>query len=354
LRLINIKKATADMRLARPIYQKNGSNILLNKGCNNLMIYKDKLAALGIHYAYIEDEISAGIKISDVVRESTRTKSKKIVHDAMNSVAKGKDINTKQIKNAVENMINDILKNQNILISLADVRSVDEYTFAHSVNVAVLSLILGNALQYNRYQLQKLGVGALLHDIGKAKIPGEIIHKPGKLSAEEFSLIKDHPKLGFDTVKDNWCLSPLSRIVILAHHEKVDGTGYPRRVKSEDIHDFAKIVAICDVFDALTADRCYSPKWPINEALEYLVEHSGIHFDRELTEKFIERIAAYPNGSLVTLNDGRRGIVAAQNTINPTRPIIKILEEPDKKLESTTYYDVNLLNDSSIDIVALE
>lgn len=291
MRLINIKKATSTMLLAKPIYQKNGSNILLNKGCSDLTIYKDKLTQLGIHYAYIEDAVPAEILLNDAIQKKTRNKSKKIVKETINNVALGQDINIRQIKNVVEKMINDILKSKNILISLSEIRTVDEYTFSHSVDVAVLALILGKALHYSHKQLQKLGVGALLHDIGKAKLPSEIINKPGKLTAEEFLAIKDHPRLGFDAVKHNWGIGPLSRTIILSHHEKIDGTGYPRQVKGKSIHEFAKIVAICDVFDALTADRCYSPKWPVQQAIDYLIENAGTHFDKDLTEKFIAHIA---------------------------------------------------------------
>jgi len=352
LRLINIEQVTDDMCLAKPIYQRDGSNILLNTGCSNLTFYKDKLSDLGVHYIYVEDEYSAGIEINDVITDITRINSKRIVCDVLDSITKGRDINIQQVKNAVENMIEEILQNSNVLIGLSDVRTNDEYTFSHSVNVAVLALVLGNALGYDKSQLQKLGVGALLHDIGKAKIPNEILNKPGRLTREECRVIKEHSQLGFDAVKNDWELSPLSRTIILSHHEKLDGSGYPRAVKGDEIHEFAKIVAICDVFDALTADRCYSPKWPVYQAIEYLQAYAGTQFDEMLSEKFIEHIAAYPNGAFVKLSDLRRGIVFAQNLSKPTRPVIRILEENKKKLKADDCYLVDLMNE--IDIVIAE
>jgi HD-GYP domain-containing protein (c-di-GMP phosphodiesterase class II) len=354
LRLINIENVTADMSLAKPIYQQTGSNILLNNGCTNLPAYRDKLIKLGIHYIYVEDSCSKGIEINDVISENTRIKSRKIIYDVMYNVMKGKNINMRQVNSAVENMMQDILQNEEILISLSDIRTNDEYTFGHSVNVAVLALVLGKALHYNKYKLKKLGVGALLHDLGKIKIPPEILNKPGKLTPEEFHIIEEHTKLGFDTVKSDWGISPLSRTVILAHHEKMDGTGYPRGVKGEDIHEFARIVAICDVFDALSANRCYSPKWPIEQVVAYLVENSGSQFDENLVNIFIKNVASYPNGSKVLLSDGRRGIVFAQNNDAPTKPFVRILEDSGKRFSEEKYYTVDLLEEKELSITSSE
>lgn len=340
--MIHIEHVTSSMRLARPIYHKNGSTILLNEGCGNLPAYKNKLSELNIHYLYIEDELSQGIVINDTVSEKTRQKGKKAIKDAISQVAQGKNLNVRQVKKIVKSILNDILDNKNILIGLTDIRTSDEYTFTHSVNVAVLSVILGNALHYDKYQLQKLGVGALLHDIGKAKIPNDIINKPGKLTSEEFHVIQEHPQLGFDAVKNNWELSPLSRTVILCHHEKVNGSGYPRRVSGTEIHVFAKIVAICDIFDALSADRCYSPKWELTEVIAHLRKISGTELDPVLTEKFISLVTPYPTGSIVNLPDGRRGIVFAQNKKNIQRPVLRIFEENAQRLLPEQFYLLDL------------
>ena len=148
--------------------------------------------------------------------------------------------------------------------------------------------------------------------------------------------------LGFDAVKNNWELSPLSRTVILCHHEKVNGSGYPRHVNGTEIHDFAKIVAICDIFDALTADRCYSPKWELSEVLTHLRNISGTELDPVLTEKFISLVTPYPNGTTLSLPDGRRAIVFEQNKKNVQRPVLRIFEENTVRLAPEEFYLLDL------------
>lgn len=352
--MVSIEKVTSDMKLAKPIFYKDGSNILLNVGCCNLSKYKNKLLDMGVHYLYIEDEKSEGIEITDAIKEQTRIKSRKIVHDVITDITKKRTFNVAKIQETIIAMVDDILHSKSVLVNLTDIRTNDDYTFSHSVNVAVLSLILGRVLHYDKDKLIKLGMGALLHDIGKSIIPSEILNKPGKFTEEEFKIMKEHSQLGFDTIKNSWELSPLSKVIILSHHEKVDGSGYPRGIKGDEIHEFAKIVAICDVFDALTSDRCYRPKCPVYQAIELLMANINTQFDQGLVEKFIRHVATYPNGSCVTLSDGRRGIIFSQNEGMPTRPIVKVLEEKGIELKKDLCYNVNLMEELAVVIIESE
>jgi HD-GYP domain-containing protein (c-di-GMP phosphodiesterase class II) len=354
LRLINIENVTDDMTLAKPIFYKDGSKVLLNIGCCNLQKYKDKLIDMGVHYLYINDNKTNEIEVVDAISEQTRLKSRKIVHDVITSITTKRKFNVVKVKETVETMVEDILKSKSILIGLTDIRTNDDYTFSHSVNVAVLSLVLGKVLHYEKDKLVKLGVGALLHDMGKSMIPPEILNKPGKFTDEEFRIMQEHSQLGFDSIKDSWELSPLSKTIVLCHHEKIDGTGYPRRIKGEDIHEFARIVAICDVFDALTADRCYRKKWPVYQAIEFLMAHVETQFDKNLVEKFLKHVATYPNGSSVVLSDGRKGVISAQNEGVPTRPFVKILEEDGRELKGDFCYTINLMNELAVVIIESE
>lgn len=327
MRLVNIEKVTADMTLAKPIYQIDGTKVLLQTGCCGLVNYKSKLMEMGIHYIYINDELSNGIEVTDVISEQTRSQGKKIVSDVVKSITNNRPLNIDAVKKNVVDIINDIMNNKSVMLNLTDIRTNDSYTFSHSVNVAVISVLIGKALHYDKEKLIKLGIGALLHDIGKAIIPEEILNKPGKLTVEEFNIMQEHSPLGYEIVKRSWDLSPLSKTIILSHHEKLDGTGYPMGKKGNDIHEFARIVSICDVFDALSSDRCYRPKWPTYLVIEYLMSFAGTHFDPELVQKFIRHVATFPNGGLVTLNDGRMAIVQEQNEGFPTRPVLKIITD---------------------------
>lgn len=353
MRLVNIDKLTNDMSLAKPIYQADGEKVLLNTGCCNLMHYKERLASMGIHYIYIEDELSKGIEITDVIKEQTRTQGKKIVADVVQNITNKRSLDIDKVKKGVMDMINDIMNNKSILLNLTDIRTNDSYTFSHSVNVTVIAILIGKAIHYDESKLMKLGMGAILHDIGKAIIPDEILNKPGKLTNEEFKIMQEHSQLGFDLIKGSWELSPLSKTIILSHHEKWDGTGYPRGLKGDEIHEFARIVSICDVFDALASDRCYRPKWPMYQVIEYLTSYAGSQFDSHLITKFIQHVATFPNGALVTLSDGRMAIVQEQNDGFPTRPIIKIYAEKDGQLSKDNCV-VDLMKELSIVIIDSE
>ncbi|GAB6100220.1 HD-GYP domain-containing protein [Halanaerocella petrolearia] len=348
MRLISVENIKPDMELAKPIYHKD--RVLLNTHCTNLSRYKNKLLELGINHIYITDDKSEGIEVTDVIDKKTRRKSKKIIKESFQNITNNKKIKVDKISNVTKEIVEDITHQDNILVNLIDIKSTDSYTFEHSVNVAVLSLLLGRELNYTRQQLIKLGIGALLHDIGKVAIPEKIIKKPAQLTDEEYEIIKKHPSLGYENIKGYYNISPLSRTVILSHHEKVDGTGYPKGFSQDNIHEFGRLVAITDVFDALTSDRCYRDRWPINKAVNFLISKAGEEFDSELINKFVKTIAIYPNGSSVKLSTGEKAIVERQNRDIPTRPVVRIItDETGEELEG--YKKINLKDELDIVIV---
>jgi HD-GYP domain-containing protein (c-di-GMP phosphodiesterase class II) len=170
-------------------------------------------------------------------------------------------------------------------------------------------------------------MGGMLHDVGKTLIPEEIINKPAKLTEHEYEIIKNHPELGFNYLQQIDSVSPLSRIVVYSHHERVDGSGYPRGLKGDKIHEFARVAAIADVFDALTSDRVYRDKWPTYKAAEYIMNHTEQLFDYQLVKKFLPQVSFYPNGSEIILSTGYRAVVRAQNVGFPTRPVLRLIED---------------------------
>jgi len=214
------------------------------------------------------------------------------------------------------------------MINMVDLKGFDEYTFEHSINVTVLAILMGNYLDYNRKKLVKIGTGSILHDIGKSMVPDDILNKKGRLTEEEYEIIKDHTRLGYDYIKEKHSsISPVSRIVILSHHERLDGSGYPRGLKSDEIHEFAKIAAIVDVFDALTSDRIYRDRYTIPQALDYITSNSYTFFDKRLVKIFLRYISVYPNGTQVVLNNGKKAVIKKQNENYPSRPVVITLEE---------------------------
>ena len=331
MRLVKVDKLEKDMKLAKPVYNKN--QCLLTAGQKSLNQYKEKFYELGINYLYIEDEFSYDIELNDTVSQKVREKGIRLTNKIYSNLLADKEIDNQDIrdlKTYVSNMIDEILANNKIMINMIDIKTKDNYTFAHSVNVTVLSVLLGNKIGLNRLQLEKLALGSICHDLGKSGIPEEILKKPGKLTEEEYEIIQEHPRIGFERLRNLSEITPTSLAIVLGHHEKLDGSGYPRGIKADDIHLFPRITAITDVYDALSSDRIYRERWPIDKTLSLIYSEKGVHFDPELVNKFITIMPFYPNGCKVELNDGRKAVVVSQNENKPSQPNIRILDASSK------------------------
>lgn len=223
---------------------------------------------------------------------------------------------------AVGEVIKELAHKKSVFDTLDNMRCYDEYTFIHSVNVTTMAITIGLALRYGKEQLKELGLGALLHDIGKIKIPKEIVAKPSTLTSLERREIEKHPQYAFELLSKLADLPPLAVQAVYQHHEKFDGTGYPQRLKGEQIHEYARIIAIADVYDALVSDRCYRPRFQSYEASEIISASSAFNFDLRLVKVFLENIVIYPVGSIVELNTNQRGVVTKINKLMPTRPVV--------------------------------
>ncbi|MFW6015951.1 MAG: HD-GYP domain-containing protein, partial [bacterium] len=272
-------------------------------------------------------EFSKDIYINDIVRDETRRKGMDVVKSTFEKILVNKDINIKEIKDIILEIIDDIFNFDSIIANLIDIQSYSSYTFKHSVNVAVISILIGKLLNYNMDKLIDLGIGGLLHDIGKILLPQEILKKPGKLNYEEYKILKEHPRLGFEYIKKYESISPRARNIVLLHHERLDGSGYPKGISGDEIHDFARIGAIADVYDALSSDRIYRKSWSISDIIEFLIANVNTKFDFKFVEIFIRNIAIYPNGMTVVLSDGKKAIVKEQNKGYPLRPVVLPIED---------------------------
>ncbi len=337
MRKIPLQMIKPEMKLARSIY--HNYSLLLAKGTNDLLRYKQNLINLGIYEIYVEDEVSEGIEIPDAISNTTRIKCREALYNTLTNIKKDGSINMSNISSAVAELIEEIVVRPDVLVSLADISTIDDTTLVHSVNTSVYALLLAQELNYSKSDMKKLAEGTLLHDIGKTFVNQSILLKPGKLTTEEFNHIKQHTVLGYNVLKKNMHLTELSRVISLSHHERLDGTGYPYGLKDNQIHEFAKIVAIADVYESLISERCYRKKLPSHKAIEILIQESVNRLDANMTLRFIKKIAVYPNGSLVRLSDLNYAIVSEQNPASPFRPIVRII-----KIEDGKQYPVEEIN----------
>lgn len=324
MRRISVNNAQQGMINARAIYSSEGK-ILLADGIALNDFYITRLKELGILSLYIRDEFAGELSIPEVVSDKTRVETTKLIRQAFTQIESSRRINILNIRDAVDKILDEVLSHSNTLVHLVDIRAFDDYTFAHSVNVCILSLMTGISLSYNTLQLKELGIGALLHDIGKTRIPKDILNKPDRLDACEFQKMQEHSLQGFEILRQYPEISLLSSHVAFQHHERMDGSGYPRLLHGNDIHEYARIVAVTDVYDALLADRVYRHAFLPYEAIRELTRGAYTLFDPRVVAALLDNIAIYPVGSVVQLNTGDVGIVVDVNKQSQHRPIIRML-----------------------------
>lgn len=252
----------------------------------------------------------------------TIAKSLKAVKAMFGEARMGRAIDTKNVAPLVDEITASIARNPAALIGMARLKNKDEYTYMHSVAVCALMINLARTLELDEDLTRSLGLAGLLHDVGKMKMPDPVLSKPGKLTEEEYALIRQHPERGYDMILAGGDAPAIAADVTLHHHEKYDGTGYPHGLKGEAISLAARMGAICDVYDAITSNRPYKEGWSPSDSIARMMEWDG-HFDPRLLEAFIRSIGIYPVGTLVRLRSNRLGIVVAENKRAPTQPKVK-------------------------------
>ncbi len=339
------------MKIGQTLYGRNEERLLV-VGTMLTNKYIKSISSLGISGLYIDDEVSKDIEIQNVISEELRSETMKGVKSLFVCVEKNTcGVNLDDISNQVENIVEELIHQKHMLVNMIDLKVFDDYTYSHSVNVAVLSIIIGVTMGISRKELTKLGLGALLHDIGKVFIDKDIVNKPGKLTDEEFTSMKMHSKLGYDYVRDRFQLPVKSYVAVLDHHERYDGSGYPNNKKGDEISDFGKMIALADVYDALTSERPYRKALPPSEAMEYIMGNSQVHFDPELVKVFSRKVAPYPVGTLVRLSNGMTGLVVENYEAFCLRPRVRIIRENGKPVK---LYEINLKDDMQYMNVTIE
>ncbi len=250
-----------------------------------------------------------------------------VVRDIIADARLGKQITTETVEPVVEKLAESIFRNPDAMISLCQIKDKDEYTFYHSVSVATLLMAFGRTLGMDFDTIKMMGIGGLLHDVGKVTIPDHILNKPGPLEDNEFSIIKGHASSGQKLLVGGNAALPIVIAVVSQHHERIDGTGYPGRLKGDEISPFGQMAAIVDVYDALTSVRCYRRKMEPTEALKMIFEQRNSHFNEELTQSFIRSIGIYPVGSLVRLHNGILGVVIEKGKKDLLHPVIRAIHD---------------------------
>ena len=251
------------------------------------------------------------------------------------------NINTQEVKKGVRSCVKSVLKNPNALLWLSQIKNRDDYTAEHSLRVSILSIALGRELNLLEKELEDLGMAGMLHDVGKIKIPLDVLNKEGSLSNDEYELIKTHATEGRKLLMSKADVPPVTVDVAYCHHEFVNGKGYPRGVTAEKIPYFAKIVSVVDAFDAITSDRVYSDGRSTLEAMRILYDCKGHQFDDDIVRAFIRLIGIYPPGHIVELNNGEAGIILSCPPNNKLRPKVIVVRNIHKKLCAERIIDLS-------------
>lgn len=336
-------------RVGQDVHARHDAAPLLRAGVEICAGFREALIAAGITSVWIDDDRSRGIQPIELLREETKQSAINTLRHTFASAKSAAEAGCVlppsvlvDITSVAEMIARDIESSALAAIALNDLASADGYSLKHSLSVTALGLAIGlramtrgGWLDHRRVRrfdqieerLVLLGIGLLLHDIGKASIPPEIRHKAGPLTPAEWAVMKTHPVLGYDMVKAATDISPVSRVVIRSHHERWDGLGYPDGTVGTHVHQFARIATVADVFDAITSERPYKLAHPPHVAYHFVLKGADIQFDPEVVEVFKESVAPYPPGTGVVLSDGSHAVVSEVAQGSVLRPIIRLVRD---------------------------
>lgn len=369
MRLINVDHLKEGMQIGQDLYDEH-NRLLLGRGAVLKGAYVIRLKKMGLPALYVQEADTSDISVPEMITPAARAKaiqnltntfqaistslegmrqlsldeahqhvrSKRFI-DTFKSVDKNQGVD--QIMGDVDTLVDQIM-NKDAILGLNSIKIHDNYTFQHSIDVTLMGLLLARKIGWQKERLTAFGLGCLLHDIGKIFVQKEILNKPGKLTPEEFELMKSHPTLGYDLIRTIAPhLSNLIAHVAYQHHERQDGSGYPRGLKGNPtltqhqpntIHPFGAVAAVADIYDAMASDRPYRHGWPTDRVVNLIKDLSGTHLNPQVVDIFLKTVAPYPIGTNIRLLNGTyahyEGVVADVSDSNLTRPSIRLLFDP--------------------------
>jgi putative nucleotidyltransferase with HDIG domain len=335
------KKVEVGEILGRTIFREDGT-ILVTKGTALTKNMLKRLVEEGVMLIYIEDELSKGINPTNAVTDEQLLKGSvqmsKVFSEIKESARLSSDQKDKRLRYVYDSLhietlskfLDDIeqelFNNKEALYQVFNMFSVDMYTYKHSVDVAILAMLIGKELGYTSKDIKMLGFGGLLHDIGKSQIPVEVLNKKEKLTDEEWSMMQNHAELGYELIKDVLSLNGHIKQMVRYHHERNDGSGYPFALKDNELTEFIKIIIVADIFNAIASNRIYRKALTPEKIIEYIHQETIYRLDYRVVNALLRVIHIYPEGEVLELSDGRRGIVVKSEKTAPTRPLLRNIE----------------------------
>ncbi len=322
---ISVSELKPGMKLANDVYLEDG-RLLLIAGITINNRYIARLESFNIPYVLVNEKPETE---EEPVEEKIYSEALNSLKSVISSIRESNQFNPDPLKESVKNIVHQVMNNECVLMHLTGIRDIDNYTFNHSIDVCIYSVITAKYLGFSIKEMNDLGVGAILHDIGKCKIPRGILMKPAKLTDEEYETIKKHTVYGYEILSNTYGLSTSSAAIALSHHEKWDGSGYPRKLSGFGIDMFSRIVAVADIYDSLTADRVYRKRLLPHQAAEYLLSSSSTQLDPEIVSAFVKSIAIYPDNTILLLDNGEIGIVVDSVNTSSIHPRVRIIARKD-------------------------
>lgn len=341
MRYISINLVEEGMKVAKTIFNEHGV-ALINANSRLTKAIVNKLELLGYKGLLIEDKMSEDIEYEEnFVSQNLKVSISKRLKNAL-AIYSNSEIQLydeiDDIQEIISGIIEEMFSKSDLHLNLLELKMFDNYTYFHSVNVAIISLAIAYHLKLNKNDMLIVGSAALFHDIGKTFVGTDILNKPGKLDDKEYAIMKTHSKKGYDILSRGTNLSAKTTVSVLSHHEHYDGSGYPNGLSGDKIILFGRIICIADVYDALTSDRPYRKGYTVLEGVEFIMANSGKLFDPELVKIFTSKVYPYPAGSMVKLSNGEVALVIQNSDEFCLRPKIKIISGDDSKI-------VDLIND---------
>lgn len=346
---LELSQLKPGMKLAKDVILPDGRLLLLS-GFAIKPMYIRRLEAFRVEKVYVEE--GHFDPIEEFEEERVYNHAVDTIKYIFSMTKRSRAADVTIIKDTVDDIMHSVIENETVMLQLTGIRDIDNYTFLHSVDVCIYSIILGKKLGYGNGPLMSLGMGAILHDIGKCKIPLDILQKPAKLTDEEFYQMKLHTVHGCEIIKHSYHLETKVANIAFQHHEKWDGSGYPMGISANSIDPLARIVALADVYDALTSDRVYKKKELPHIAAEYIKQNSGTLFDPFIVDLFLSSIAVYGDGTLVMLSTGEVGSVISSGSVSGERQKISVFSN--KAGPPVLHpYIVDLNKDKNVEIVEI-